>query len=441
MSGKVRKERKAKALRHDPLEKQILDSNEKGVLRLPKKKKTPKNDEDFDEAEVEEFVSNKISSKILKEAHKQQEDLAREYDEFDEKEVKSNEKFSSLRAAADNDSDEDDLGEIPDSEDLDQGENEINPEDEKTLEMFLPRSAPATRTLADIIFEKIREREQAANLTTPEAKQAAIQQRLDPKVVQVYTKVGQVLSRFSSGKVPKAFKIIPSLKNWEEIVFLTCPEKWSPNAMFVATKLFVSNMTPKLVQKFLSMVLLPQVREDIAKHKCLNFHLYMSLKKAVYKPVAFFKGVILPMAEEGATPREATILSSVLSKVSIPVGHVGVALLKLSSMPYTGTSSLFIKTLLNKKYSLPLKVIAALVDHFCSFEEDERKLPLLWYQTLLVFAQRYKTSLTDEQKERLKSLLRRHVHHLLTAEIRRELFGVQHGDQMMNDNEIEMKLA
>lgn len=38
----------------------------------------------------------------------------------------------------------------------------------------------------------------------------------DPKVVEVYTAVGKIMSRYSAGKVPKAFKIVPTLKNWEE---------------------------------------------------------------------------------------------------------------------------------------------------------------------------------------------------------------------------------
>jgi essential nuclear protein 1 len=40
---------------------------------------------------------------------------------------------------------------------------------------------------------------------------------VDPKVVHVYTKVGQILSRYRSGKLPKAFKIIANLRNWEQV--------------------------------------------------------------------------------------------------------------------------------------------------------------------------------------------------------------------------------
>ena len=41
---------------------------------------------------------------------------------------------------------------------------------------------------------------------------------LDGKVQQVYTGVGKVLSRYTTGKLPKAFKIIPNLSNWEEVI-------------------------------------------------------------------------------------------------------------------------------------------------------------------------------------------------------------------------------
>ena len=77
---------------------------------------------------------------------------------------------------------------------------------------------------------------------------AIIPQGLDPKVVEVYQAVGKIMSRFTAGKVPKAFKVIPNLQNWEEILFLTDPEKWSPHAVYQATRLFISNLNAKMVR-------------------------------------------------------------------------------------------------------------------------------------------------------------------------------------------------
>jgi len=63
----------------------------------------------------------------------------------------------------------------------------------------------------------------------------------------------------------------------------------------------------------------------------------MALKKALYKPGAFFKGILLPLCESGTcTLREAAIISSVITKVSIPILHSSAALMKLADMDYTG---------------------------------------------------------------------------------------------------------
>jgi essential nuclear protein 1 len=115
----------------------------------------------------------------------------------------------------------------------------------------------------------------------------------------------------------------------------------------------------------------------------------MAIKKSLYKPAAFFKGFLLPMCESGScTLREAAIVASVLVKVSVPVLHSSAALLKLAEMEYTGSNSIFIRVLLDKKYALPYKVIDALVFHYIAFKNDPREMTVLWHQSLLIFAQR-----------------------------------------------------
>ena len=174
------------------------------------------------------------------------------------------------------------------------------------------------------------------------------------------------------GKIPKAFKIIPALSNWEEVLYLTNPDKWSPHAMFQATRLFASNLNAKMAQRFYSLVLLPRVRDDIAEHKRLHFALYQALKKATFKPAAFYKGILIPLcASRTCTLREAVVLSSVLTRGSIPMLHSAAALLKLAELPYAGTTSFFLRVLLDKKYALPFRVVDALVDHFPSFQKRD----------------------------------------------------------------------
>jgi len=106
--------------------------------------------------------------------------------------------------------------------------------------------------------------------------------------------------------------------------------------MRAATRILVSNLKPEQCKVYLEGVLLPAVRNDIAEHGKLNVHYWESLKKGLYKPAAFFKGVLFPMCEGGCTLKEASILASVIGRVSIPILHSAAALLRLARMNYSG---------------------------------------------------------------------------------------------------------
>ena len=200
----------------------------------------------------------------------------------------------------------------------------------------------------------------------------------------------------------------------------------------------------------MNTVLLDRVRDDIHETKKLNVHLYKSVKKALYKPAAFFKGFLFPLLIDGTCSlREANVVSSVLVRVSIPVLHSAAALLRLTeiaaeqassiSTENTGATNVFIRVLLEKKYALPYKVIDGLVFHFLRYRitqptnganatldasilgANEYKLPVLWHQCLLAFAQRYRNDITEDQREALLDLLLIRGHKDIGPEVRREL--------------------
>lgn len=54
------------------------------------------------------------------------------------------------------------------------------------------------------------------------------------------------------------------------------------------------------------MILLPRVTENIAEYKKLNYHLYQALRKSLFRPEAFFRGILLPLCEVGARPRPSS---------------------------------------------------------------------------------------------------------------------------------------
>ncbi|KAI5284273.1 snoRNA-binding rRNA-processing protein [Ascosphaera atra] len=197
-------------------------------------------------------------------------------------------------AAADEDDDEDEDGAQGADEWADEDEEveevELDPNDLDTFHKFIPREGqedPIFGTeeeeqgeqqgtnLADLILEKIAEFE-AKQSGQPQvmgggAPEDAVQ--IPMKAVEVYTKVGYLLSRYKSGSLPKPFKVLPSLPQWETLLDITRPEGWSPNAVYAATRVFISSK-PHIAQEFIKTVLLERVREEIYETKKLNVHIY-----------------------------------------------------------------------------------------------------------------------------------------------------------------------
>ena len=155
--------------------------------------------------------------------------------------------------------------------------------------------------MADIIQEKLEEKRTEIDTMYTDAE--SLQQReLDPRVVEMYEEVGEILAKYRSGKVPKAFKVIAQFRNWEELLILTKPENWSAAAVYQATRIFTANLKEKFAQRFFNQLLLPRVRDDIDEYQRLNYHLYQALRKALFKPGAFFKGELSKSLRTIITP-------------------------------------------------------------------------------------------------------------------------------------------
>ena len=249
---------------------------------------------------------------------------------------------------------------------------------------------------------------------------------INQKIVDAYKLVGEVLRTYTSGKLPKAFNILSSTEDWEDLVNITEPYNWTPQAMYNAVIKF-SSADSTIGTIFFEKYLVPAIKSDIKKNKKLNIHYYNCLKRALFKPSAFFKGIILPMSKS-LSGREASIIGSILRKCSIPNNHASAAIVKLSQLCQNDKKGVsvgalfFIRLLLVKKYALPKEVKDCLVKFFMSYYDfDRNKLPVLWHQTLLCFVQHYKLDLTEEEKINLKDLNNRIGHHIIQSEISKEL--------------------
>ncbi|KAK0636953.1 Bystin-domain-containing protein [Bombardia bombarda] len=294
--------------------------------------------------------------------------------------------------------------------------------------------------LASLILAKIAEKQAGDQGGRQEpVHQVDEDYELPPKVVEVYTKIGLILARYKSGPLPKPFKILPTIPHWEDILGLTRPDKWTPNACYAATRIFVATKS-HVVQRFMELVILDRVREDIHETKKLNIHLFNCLKRGLYKPAGFFKGFLFPLAASGTCSlREAQIIAACLTRVSIPVLHSAAAIKTLCDIAAEQVSqqaecvsatNYLLKVLLEKRYALPWQCIDSLVFHFLRYAATSRdvtsssnSLPVIFHQCLLAFAQRYRNDITEDQREALLDLLLNSGHDKIAPEIRRELLA------------------
>lgn len=70
----------------------------------------------------------------------------------------------------------------------------------------------------------------------------------DKSIADIYISIGKFLRSYKSGKLPKAVKTLPSLKNWLHYLELTEPFSWSPQATYQIVSIFVSNLPPKSLE-------------------------------------------------------------------------------------------------------------------------------------------------------------------------------------------------
>ena len=466
--------------RHNPL------SEEYSPLALKQKAGKKRKQSHSAGHEQDGFVDSKSSRRILSLGQ----DLAAE-EEATSRSIQPTETTSAFtfesRFPHDVISDEqEEVGEYDDedawgSEDGEVEEVEIDPNDLETFNRFNPSFDPATllepdaddgaegpdTNLTELILAKIAAHEamqEAGGIGAPEVRGGGDPDdavELPEKVVEAYSRIGGFMSRYKSGKLPKPFKVLPTLPQWDILLSITKPQTWTPNAVYEATKIF-SSSTPGVAQGFMNEVLLPRVRDDIHETRKLNVHLYKALRKALYKPACFFRGIIFPLVDSGTcTLREATIVSSVILRNTIPVLHSAVALNHLcetaadqmtNDVESAGACNIFIRTLIEKKYALPTSVVDALVTHFLRFKNvrgsadqgddtsmsgtgfkgkkgaGDAQLPVIWHQGLLAFAQRYKNDLESDQRDALIALVNVRGHKQIGPEVRRELLEGRNRD-------------
>ena len=220
---------------------EFAENAKRKPANAPPQTKRRKRETDEDSDDEEAMVPEALTRKIISQARQQQEEMDME-DTPSRAQPRRGVSFAPLAtegAAAgagggdgDDDDDDEDGGEEEEvtAEYYEVEDVELDEGDERALDLFMGNRAP--QTLADIIMEKIAQHQESAEARSTaepgEGSGMPVMPELPPKVIEVYQGVGRLLSTYRSGKLPKAFKIIPQLTNWEEILYVTQPEEWRP---------------------------------------------------------------------------------------------------------------------------------------------------------------------------------------------------------------------
>ncbi|KAI8975180.1 Bystin-domain-containing protein [Mycotypha africana] len=238
-----------------------------------------------------------------------------------------------------------------------------------------------------------------------------------PSVIRVYTDIGELFAKqelSSILKIQKAIKIIPSLSNWEEILLLTKPTKWSPRATFDVSKVFLNNVKAKQLKSYFQYVLLYLVRAHLHQNERLNYYLEKAISISIKSaPGLFIKGFLNPLIESNScTLKEATTIGCIIHKTRIPSSHICTALLSLTEQQPTAPLPIhaLIFAFLLKKPTLDYRAINALVVRYFSCQKFSSftttttvptVLPMTWYHSLYIFVKNYNVDMIPSHKKKL----------------------------------------
>ena len=335
---------------------------------------------------------------------------------------------------------------------------EISPED---LNLFA--------NLTSLNFQEKTRRKISEQLDKLDQQQIREDPSKDEEVKAVYTKVGQMLSKYRNGKLPECFSILPRVAHWENLIKITRPDNWTVHAFFKATKTFVASPESKHTLHFFKYYLLPKCLQNISQYGKLNYHLFQSLRKAIYRPSLWFRGILFPFLKGQfnsefktgvrssskspslGTIKQSQILAAVLMKCSVPNVHASAAFLKILELKYNGPVGVLIKLFIDKKFALPLSVIRRVNQWFLDFgvksglqeesliNKNHEKMPVLWFQSLFSFAKGYTKYLTEAEITALKNLVRKKFKHdILSKEIIKSL---SEKPKLEEKEEIENKMV
>ncbi|KAH0574509.1 Bystin [Spironucleus salmonicida] len=232
------------------------------------------------------------------------------------------------------------------------------------------------------------------------------------EVLQSLTPVFQQLSivfrDYRSGSLPKLMRSLPSSNLWLQLMKLTNPLEWSPNATKELTRLFISMLPEKEAFFYIKDLLMPRVRQDLLLKQKLSLQVFESLVKSTYKPLAFLKGCVLEVIQADDSAGLVRAVGSVIKRCSLPRMSVISFIQVLTEADPNGASLAFLATLLSKNYSLTPQNLDSVFNYIMKYTGAITNL--VFYDLILIFVKSYGNSLSGEQQVTLYEKMKQFKH-------------------------------
>nr|AAW25277.1 SJCHGC09292 protein [Schistosoma japonicum] len=233
-----------------------------------------------------------------------------------------------------------------------------------------------------------------------------------------------VLRHYRSGLYRKTVKMLPHLVGWDSLLEMLKPLEWSVHVYPRSSRYLHPRVTNQHIT-FYESYLLPKVKQDIKENRRLCFHLFEALIASMFRPEEFISGVYLPWVQSEMSKTEGIILSNLIKRATLKSRFAAVALALTLEEDFSIPRSMVVETFIAKKYHLPEAAVLRIINYFISFDKDcttyftdEKRMPLTWFKSLLVFLEFYRHCVNPSQREKLLKLCRRHEHPEITPEIR-----------------------
>ena len=203
--------------------------------------------------------------------------------------------------------------------------------------------------------------------------------------------------------MPKIVKIVPNLKNFEEILWLMRPDIWSDSAIFSFTRSILPRLDKNQMNRFFSLVLAPRFQEIIFSRNLNSIYFKKTIKFLSQYPSVFFSSIFLPICESrNCSISEGSILAAILNKNHFSSTVTMAILVRLLRGPILPTKCIILRVILNKNYLIPHRIIDLLVDFFLM---NHKKASFPHFRVLFtVFLKNYFNFLSIEDKSKLSNL-------------------------------------